>query len=254
MEQLYAQLFGVGLLWVTFHCSGMCGPIMAGMVAHNYPPGSEERGHQLGRRAAGVLAYQGGRAITYAILGALAGGLGAVIEQGARAVTQTATLVAAALMIALALFKLIGGRHQTGADRGWAKLGRWLGRQMRRIEHIAPRRGAQRMGLFGLIMGLLPCMLMFWALSLAIASSSPWHGAALMVGLVALTTPMLLAAGCSTALLGRRFRALGERLVPGALLVSGAWMGLIAAAANGWIAHVHIPFRLGAELYTVMLW
>ena len=26
----FAQLFSLGLVWVTFHCAGMCGPIVIG--------------------------------------------------------------------------------------------------------------------------------------------------------------------------------------------------------------------------------
>ena len=48
-------------------------------------------------------------------------------------------------------------------------------------------------------------------------------------------------------------RALGldERA---AVIVSGLWLGLIGAAANGWIDHVHLTFELQETGYTVMLW
>ena len=41
--------------------------------------------------------------------------------------------------------------------------------------------------------------------------------------------------------------------IPVMMMVSGVWLGLIAAAANGWVDHLHVPFRLFGELYTVML-
>ena len=44
-----------------------------------------------------------------------------------------------------------------------------------------------------------------------------------------------------------------EWVGPVAMMVSGVWMGLIAAAANGWIEHIHIQFKLFGEKYVLML-
>lgn len=255
VTQLYAQLIGIGLLWVTFHCSGMCGPIMVGLVAHNYAPVPGERQRaQVTRRALGILAYQGGRAVIYGVFGALAGWLGASLDQSLRQVTGVASAVGAALLVLIALYQIFGFGLGDKANTSYAKLGRWLGRLMKRMEHIVPSRGATRMAAFGVLMAFLPCMLMFWVLSLSMTSSSPMHGALMMVLLVAMTTPVLIISGCATALAPSRLRGAGERLIPVALLVSGVWMGLIAAASNGLIEHIHLPFELFGEKYTFMLY
>ena len=44
----------------------------------------------------------------------------------------------------------------------------------------------------GAVMGFLPCMIVLWALGLSALTGSALHGAAIMLILVALTTPVLL--------------------------------------------------------------
>ena len=63
------QVVGLGVLWVSLHCAGMCGPILAGLAV-----GGPEllAGARVRRGARRVLAYQSGRAAMYALLGALA--------------------------------------------------------------------------------------------------------------------------------------------------------------------------------------
>lgn len=252
---LYVQLFGVGVLWVTIHCGGMCGPIMAGLATHSCPaPPNASNTQVLGARLRGVLAYQSGRGLTYAIFGALAGALGATLDGFLRDATPFAAGLAALIMIGLGVTSL--RKDASAASSSWsASMGAKIGRWGRRMTQHLPERGWRRMGLWGVFMGFLPCMLMGWVLSLSIASASPLHGALLMLGLIVLTTPVLAFAACSTSLVrSRRWRALGERLVPFALILSGIWTGLVGMAARGWIEHVHIPFQLFETNYTFMLW
>ena len=110
------------------------------------------------------------------------------------------------------------------------------------------------MAAFGFVLGFLPCVLMFWVLGIAASTASIAHGAAVMVLLVVMTTPVLLAAALGSSLPGvfRRFRS--DRVIGAAMLVSGVWLALIAAAANGWIGHVHIPFEIGGRELVIMLW
>src|SRR5690625_932494 len=100
VSPLYAQLVGVGMLWLTIHCSGMCGPIIAGLVIHNQP---QDKTLPLWKHrltvAKQVLAYQGGRGIMYIILGFFAGLLGAQAEAAVKPVAAIASLGAAGLRI-----------------------------------------------------------------------------------------------------------------------------------------------------------
>jgi uncharacterized protein len=189
--------------------------------------------------------------VMYGVMGALVGALGAVVESQLGAVTRVSGLVASAVIVGLALSKL------WGAEAGGAGVGAWVGRHVgggiRRVARLVPRPGVVRMAVLGGLMAWMPCMLVGWVLSLSAASASAWHGAALMEGLIVMTTPVLVVSACVGPLAGR-WRAVGARLVPWGLLVSGVWTGLVAAAANGWIGHVHLPFMLGGGRYVIMLW
>ena len=259
MTALYLQLVGMGMIWVMFHCSGMCGPIMAGLVTAQVrdAPG-EVAWQRLARRARAVLAYQSGRALTYGLMGAVLGGAGASLEATTKQVTQIAGLVAALSMMALALGKLWQLRphavsKQVGPSAS-ARFGLELGRVVRRLGRRLPTRGPWRMMLYGALLGLMPCMIMFWAMNLAVSSASVLHGAGLMLALVLMTTPTLLGAACLTALKRPAWMRASEYVAPLALLISGAWVGLMAMASNGWIAHRHVMLDLGGQSYMIMFW
>lgn len=254
----YTQLLGLGLLWVTVHCSGMCGPIVGSLVASQSSGAEDESWFaQFRRRAGNVLAYQGGRALTYALIGAAAGLVGAAAEAFIGPVTKVAGLVVAVALMAVGLLRIEPvAKHlqlPTGSSAGSAT-GKFLGGVMRRVRKLAPRRGPLQMMVIGAVMGLLPCMLMFWVLGLSASTASPLHGALIMVGLVALTTPVLLFAGTAPLVCKPAVRQLGEKLIPYAIVLSGLWLGLISIAANGWIDHLHVPFELFGEKLVIMFW
>ena len=68
----YAQVLGLGVLWTSVHCIGMCSPLLAG-----FDIAGVMRGRSRLQGVFGVLLYQAGRGLTYAWLGGLAGLLGA---------------------------------------------------------------------------------------------------------------------------------------------------------------------------------
>jgi sulfite exporter TauE/SafE len=103
--------------------------------------------------------------------------------------------------------------------------------------------------LMGAALGLLPCVLMFWTLGIAATTASPLHGAGVMVTLVLLTTPTLLAAGCAASIWRIKW---SERAVGVVLLMSSAWMLLVALAANDVISHAEVMFKLGGDPYMIM--
>src|SRR5687767_12455195 len=74
---LLAYGLGLGLLWTSAHCAGMCGPLMLGLGLH----APELAGAGTARRSLGIAArlggYQLGRALVYAVVGFAAGWLGA---------------------------------------------------------------------------------------------------------------------------------------------------------------------------------
>ncbi len=252
MTPYYTQVVGIGLLWVTVHCVGMCGPILASLTAGmGVGRASTVRG-RVWRATLAVVSYQSGRGLVYAGLGAAAGLAGAAAQQVIEEIAQVAGVVVAAAILAVAIWKLLPVGPIGDAGEGWAS--RWTGWALRRVGRYLPSSGMARMAAFGFVLGFLPCVLMFWVLGIAASTASLVHGALIMVLLVAMTTPVLILAACGTSLPGFFRHLRSDRVIAGAMLVSGLWLAMIAAAANGWIDHLHIPFELGGHELTFMLW
>lgn len=247
MLTFYAQVFSIGLVWVFFHCGGMCGPILAGVTADVREP---SRKRAIAIRTGRVLSYQLGRALTYALIGAVAGLVGSAFEHVLQQFTQVAGLLLAGVLLVVGLMRLPPWAHKFSGGSWASASGGLLGRALSTLQRRGPKKGFLRFAMLGAVMGLLPCMLMFWVLSIATATASPVHGAGVMVLLVLMTTPTLLVAG-NAAMLGRRFHS--AWVAPVAMMVSGVWLGLISVAANGWLDHIHIQFRLFGEKYVLML-
>ncbi len=253
-HQQYAQLLGLGVLWVSLHCAGMCGPIMAGLNSGVAPDATPRK--QAMVRGQRVLSYQLGRGVMYGLLGALAGLIGVAMENAIRDVAMVSGLVVAAGLFASGVAQLPPVAERLAKSRfGAGSMGsQMVGKLLKGLRKRWPAKLPGRMVALGFVMGLLPCMLMFWVLGLAASTASPLHGAALMGGLVLMTTPVLLFAGTAPLLANPALRRFGQRALPVAIMLSGLWLGLISAAANGWVEHAWFNFNAWGKDYTLMFW
>jgi sulfite exporter TauE/SafE len=220
-----AQLVGVGVIWMSVHCAGMCGPIVLGLGVTG---------------PARVLQYQAGRAVTYAVLGAGAGLLGDGLARVSSKAGVVVALVLGVVALARALPPLRWGALprrakvvRIGARPSFVDV--TLTRVMRMITGAPPFA-------LGAALAFMPCMIAVWALGLAALTASAVWGAVVMVALVAMTTPWLLLAGTLARLSARLSRIM--------LGVAGAWLILVAAAGAGVVQHMHA--RVGP--FTLMLW
>lgn len=250
MTPYLVQLFAIGLMWVSLHCVGMCGPIVAGLnAAHEEGDGSDDRWWRFSRGVRRILAYQSGRAVTYAVFGAVAGTVGASVETIIGQIGDVAALATGGVLVVLGGYRLVvSGRPGPGG------VGQRLGGAARRLSRLLPNRGPIRFAVFGLVMGFLPCMLMFWVLGLAASTADPLTGAGLMVGLVAMTTPVLVLAGAGPLVADGPLRRHGDTITSAALAVSGIWLVLVGAAANGWVPHAGFDFEVAGRTFKMMFW
>jgi hypothetical protein len=261
----YAQLLGLGLVWVSAHCAGMCGPLLVGLDVAGVRSG------QSALRGAGqVLLYQLGRSLTYAWLGALCGLLGAGLQRILRPAGSLLALAlgAAALWpIATRIFRaLVQPRSQRAqaapdlirlrrsADEGKSFQLRSVERARGLLHPLLASTHPLRPLALGAAMGLLPCMLVGWALGLAALTGSAYRGALVMLLLVGMTTPMLLTVTALPRL--ALFKAPGTlrtRLARALPAVAGVWLLLCGAAGLGLIAHQHIGVTVLGRPLLLML-
>jgi sulfite exporter TauE/SafE len=210
MTALLTAVFVASLVG-SLHCAGMCGGIVT-LCVSGRPVTTRRawRPHVL---------YNLGRLVSYATLGAVAGGLGAAIDLGGSAVgwSRVATLVAGGTMIVIggvALLRSAGVRIGGGAvpapirdlfARGLAVVRTWPA-------------GVQPL-LIGLLTGLLPCGWLYAFVVAAAGTGHPWLGAATMAVFWAGTVPVMLGLGIGAQTLAGPLRRHVPRVTAVALVV-----------------------------------
>jgi len=211
-------------IWLSFlaglagspHCIGMCGGIVAAIALHARDAGA-------GARRRILLAYNLGRIVTYTLLGAVAGLLGASLnllgmKAGANwlfvAANLFVILVGLASLARIQMFSLVtlesaGGRFFSGILR-WA----------------AHETGFCRAFVLGMVLGFLPCGLVYAPLIAAAAGNNPLKGAGMIAALGLGTMPLLFFFGTASAALSTRLRGNLFRLMGLCVALIG-FMGLL---------------------------
>lgn len=221
---LLGALFLAGLVGGMSHCAGMCGPfVLAQVTADPRLGGGAEMTEFRRLRGALLLPYHLGRATTYGGLGAVAAGLtGRLVD-----LAELRWLAAALLLLAAAMF--LGGSLGLWRQASAGAAGGWLGRTLSRL--AAPLLSAPG-GLggyaLGLLLGFLPCGLLYAALTAAAAAGSAAQGAAAMAAFALGTAPALVGVGFAGHFFGRRWSR-AARLAGGVLMLVNA--GILTALA-----------------------
>jgi uncharacterized protein len=216
---LFASLFVAGLAGSLVHCVGMCGPFVLGQVMSGLERAPAAYGEWRRLAGAALAPYHLGRLTTYAALGAVAGATTALFASTSAFgwLSGGLLVVAACLMIVQALgLALGGGSPLTGV---LARLAAPLS---------AARGPAARYGL-GVVLGFLPCGLLYGALAAAGGTGSAIDGAIAMAAFALGTMPALVATGWGGILVGRRLRERG-RWVASPLLIGNAVLMLALAS------------------------
>lgn len=200
----------------SLHCVGMCG----GFVA--FYSGSDPSAGR--HRMVSHAAYSGARLVAYAVLGGIAGGIGAALDvAGSLAgVQRVAAVVAGVAMIAwgvVALLRIRGLRLPR--HRRPAAPSRWLRQAFAAIGHRPP---VVRATLVGLLSGLLPCGWLWAFLVTAAGTGDVLRGVAVMAAFWAGTVPALVAVGVGAQLVGGQMR----RHVPALTALLLVVLGLLA--------------------------
>lgn len=213
------SLFVAGLAGSLMHCIGMCGPFVLGQVAAD--AGRATGGYGEWQRLAGaaLVPYHLGRLTTYMALGAAAGAVTALFASTAGfGWVSAALLVVAALLMVLQALGLA-----LGATSPWSGLVAGLARPL-----SLSRKPAGRYAL-GLVLGLLPCGLLYGALAAAAGTGNPYDGAIAMAAFGSGTLPALVGVGWLGLLLRRRLQGVA-RWVATPLLVFNALVMLSLAS------------------------
>lgn len=234
----FSILFGLGLV-SSLHCVQMCGPVV---VSFSLSSSRQTASQQV----AAHLSYNVGRVITYGLLGAVAGLTGQVFNLAGRlaGVENIVAIVAGALMIVAGLLMLELLPH------------RWLQRFdplrytsgfLRPLGNRITSPTVSSKFVLGLMLGFLPCGLIYAALLKATAAGSALAGLLTMAAFGLGTIGALFALGVFSSAFslklaqlnasgwGSRLTAVGVALL-GAVLV---WRGVMPLMATTEAAGCH---------------
>lgn len=206
--------FLVGLMGGV-HCIGMCGGIVSALSLGI----SRDIHHRERSLLPFLLAYNGGRILSYSMAGAIVGALGGMLSgllpiHYARLLLQ---LVAGGFMLALGLYLSGWWVGLLRLERAGSRLWRYLQPLGQRCLPVTTVAYAFRLGL---VWGWLPCGLVYSVLVWSLSSGGALQGAMLMLSFGLGTLPLLLAVGIWSARLtvwlrGRWLRYLAGLLVMG---------------------------------------
>lgn len=225
MTSAFVLAFVIGLL-SALHCIGMCGGIV-GALSFSLPAQSRGEGP---RFLAFLLAYNGGRVVSYALAGAAFGSLGGVLaDVGARAwLNDGLRWMAALLMVGIGLY-----------IAGWfprfsliERIGEPVWRRLEPLgRRLLPVVSLSRAALYGAVWGWLPCGLVYSMLISTPARGDPLSGAIYMALFGLGTLPAMVATGLFA---GRLYRFSGDsrlRVLAGLSVVA---LGLFALIFQGY--------------------
>lgn len=215
----------------SLHCAGMCGPLVAFAVGS-----SGERSWRA--RAALQGAYHGGRAVTYGLVGAISGALGATINLAMMrvGVFHAAAFLAGGMM-------LVAGGGTLLRTSGVRIPAVPMPAAMRRLI-AAGQRGAMAMApmpralVIGLLTALLPCGWLYLFAVMAAGTGSMVSGTAVMLAFWLGSLPALIGVGIGVQTLGG---ALGRR----APLVMATAIMVLGLATIAW--RMTVPMEAFAE-------
>lgn len=225
---LVASLLG------SVHCAAMCGAFVCFYAAPGHVATARLRASAWSHAA-----YNGGRLVSYASLGALAGSLGGAMDQVGllTGVGHVAAIVSGLLMIAWganAALVASGARVLQPPVPAFAQ--RAMTAAMRRVREQPP---AVRAATTGLVTTLLPCGWLYAFVATAAGSGSAGQGALLMTVFWAGTLPMMLTIGAGAQRLLGRHRARLPLATAIAVCVLGVLsiVGHVALASPAHAAH-----------------
>lgn len=215
---LLLGLFVAGAVGSTMHCVPMCGGFVLGQVADGMARLPAARLCEWRRVSRGaLLPYHLGRLTTYAGLGALGGtAIGRLPWFG--------VVSAGLLLLGAALFLAHVANILPGFDRAPAGWARAIARLARHTNGGYP---------LGVVLGFLPCGLLYAALATTAASGSPYLGALGMLAFGLGTMPALIAVGIAGQAAGRHWQRGVATAAPAVMVLNAAL--LVALALRGFV-------------------
>ncbi|QCX53231.1 sulfite exporter TauE/SafE family protein [Elizabethkingia sp. JS20170427COW] len=205
--ELTLVLSALGLGFASgFHCIGMCGPIALSMGLTR----KQQTNYYLQN-----ITYQLGRIITYSILGAILG----IVGQGFQMVglQRVLTIAVGVLLIVMALFSF-GGKD-------FASKIPFIGKALIKVKvnlgQLLQKSDYKSRFTTGVLNGLLPCGMVYMALTASLASGGIWQSALFMALFGLGTFPFMFAVVLIGNVVNQKFRSQVLKVIPVMMIILG---------------------------------
>ncbi len=226
---LLLSMFLAGLFGSASHCAAMCGPFVLAQTSETMALLKVGSGELRRLAGAALLPYHAGRALTYILLAVL---LSLPLQLMAQ-LPQLRFIPALALLSGALLFLMLGLRGL----RGSLESGLWGAGIGTRLGRIAQPLFAKPWGwrgiALGMVLGFLPCGLLYAAIGAAAATSDPLAAAMSMAAFTLGTFPILWLVGYLGGWAQRRWNKLARPVLPAIALLNAIVLG---SMAWNWIA------------------
>lgn len=217
----YQVVAGLGIgLAGSFHCVGMCGPLALSLPF---------RGNSFAERLSQIVQYNLGRAITYALLGMLAGAVGST-SQVLGFQKYLSIILGIAILLFLFLPKLFRRSSVYFQLPGYNRVQSAIGSRLRSQQRWYTFFGV------GMLNGLLPCGLVYLAIAAAMATGAILPGAALMFFFGLGTFPLMMAFLAFGQSIPLNWRIRMRKAVPAFVFITAVlmiWRGYSVQAPSG---------------------
>ncbi|NOZ74045.1 MAG: sulfite exporter TauE/SafE family protein [FCB group bacterium] len=209
----FSAIFLIGFLSSFSHCYGMCGGfVLAYSVKSESSPDSP-----IWRKITPHLLYNGGRILTYTLLGAWFGLLGGSVEYMLKDYQALVFIFAGIVMVVVGID--FSGLFPVSALNNIPGLRRYIAF----VSSIVRTINYRNIFLYGFVLGFIPCGLVYVAGAKAAATGDPLMGMVTMAIFGLGTFPALLLLGLSSHLIGDRFRRRVFRITAVLVIVFGVW-------------------------------
>ncbi len=209
----YSAVFLIGFLSSFSHCYGMCGGFVVAyaMKTPNDPSAT------LIRRFLPHAMYNGGRILTYTFLGAWLGLLGGSVRMALHDYQSVVFIAAGIVMIIVGLdFSGIFSISTPKFLPGLSRYTSFVGSLLRRVNY-------RNLFLYGLVLGFIPCGLVYVAGAKAAATGDPLQGMLTMAIFGLGTLPALFILGFTTHLISDSFRRRVFKFAAILVILFGLW-------------------------------
>lgn len=200
----------------SFHCVGMCGPIALSLPVHYLPPQ---------QKTPGILLYNTGRISMYAILGLIFGFLGRQLYLGG---FQKAFSIGLGSLLLLVLLQSVLNIKFFPE--------KWLQGPTRKLQQFISRY-LQQKKLYGLFVlgganGLLPCGMVYFAITGAMAAGTVAGGVVFMAAYGAGTFPAMFALSFFGSIISLHARNTLKKAAPFVMFAMGILLILRGLSLN----------------------